>query len=88
MNDRNNIAEFSLKSRIEIRATTESAEAVAVCEFGEDSDIAVVFELKAWNYWTLPVRSSVRFGFTVYARVAMLCVAWRVDVIESLRANL
>ena len=47
MNDRNHVAELGFKCRVEIRAALYRAEAVTVCEFCEDSDIAAVFELDA-----------------------------------------
>jgi hypothetical protein len=46
VNDGNDVAELRLEGRVEICATPDGAEAVAVCEFGEDSDVAVVFELQ------------------------------------------
>lgn len=50
VNDRNDIAELGLKSRVKICAALQRAEAVAVCEFGEDSDIAAVFKLDACGW--------------------------------------
>ena len=72
VNDRNDLPKFGLKGRVEIRASLDRAEAVAICEFGEDSDIAVVFELKACDYWSLPLRSSGELVIVSYARVAMV----------------
>ena len=46
MNDGNDVAELGLKGRVEIRTTLDRTEAVSVCKFGEDSDIAAVFELE------------------------------------------
>ena len=50
MNDRNDVTELALKGRVEIRAALDRAEAVTVCEFGEDSDVAVVFELETCDW--------------------------------------
>ena len=58
MNDRDDVAELGLKGGVEICAALDRAEAVAVCEFGEDSDIAVVFELETCSWRSLSSRSS------------------------------
>ena len=67
MNDRNHLAELGLKGRVEIRAALYRAEAVTVCEFGEDADIAAVFELDA-----CPSRQDRELALNDYARVAMI----------------
>ena len=51
MNDGNDVAELSLKGRVEICAALYCAEAVAVCEFGKDSDVAAIFELETCDQW-------------------------------------
>lgn len=48
LNDRNDVPEFGLKGREEICASPERTETVSVCELGEDSDIAAVFESETW----------------------------------------
>ena len=45
MNYGYNIAQLALKRRVEICAALDSSQAVAVCQFCEDADITVVFEL-------------------------------------------
>ena len=47
MDDRNDISELRLKGRVKIRAALDRTEAVTVCEFGEDSNVAAVFKLDA-----------------------------------------
>jgi hypothetical protein len=51
MNYRDNIAQFTFERRVEICAALDSSQAVAVCQFGEDADIAVVFKLKTYNFF-------------------------------------
>ena len=50
MNYRDDIAQFTLERRVEICAALDSSQAVAVCQFCEDADIAVVFKLNTYNY--------------------------------------
>lgn len=45
VNYRNDLAELGLKGRVEICAASERTETIAICEFGEYSDVAAVFEL-------------------------------------------
>jgi hypothetical protein len=78
VNDRNHVAELGFKGRVEICAALYRAEAVTVCEFGEDSDIAVVFELDAY-----PSRQDRELVLKDYARVAMLDALWRAWVVED-----
>lgn len=42
----NNISELALECGIEISAALDCSQAVAVCQFGEDADVAVILELK------------------------------------------
>jgi hypothetical protein len=49
MHDGYNIPKFTLECRVEIRAALDSSQAVAVCEFGEYADIAVVFKLETFG---------------------------------------
>jgi len=74
VNDRNDFAELGLKGRVEICAALDRAEAVAVCEFGEDSDVAAVFELETCDQ--LPPSRQDLDGTCSggYARVAMISV--------------
>jgi len=53
VNDGDDVAELGLKGRVEICAALNRTEAVAVCEFGEDSDVAAVFELETCDWWCL-----------------------------------
>lgn len=46
VNDGDDVPEFRLKGGVKICASLERTEAVTVCELGEHSDIAVVFELE------------------------------------------
>lgn len=46
MNYRDDTAKFTLERRVEICAALDSSQAVAVCQFWEDADVTVVFELK------------------------------------------
>lgn len=50
MNDRDDVAELGLKGRVKICAALDRAEAVTVCEFGKDPDVAVVFELETCDW--------------------------------------
>ena len=50
MNYRDNITQFTLESRVKIRAALDSSQAVAVRQFCEDADIAVVFELDTFFF--------------------------------------
>lgn len=45
VDDGNYIPEFSLKGRIKICAALDGTEAVTVCQFRKDADVAVVFKL-------------------------------------------
>ena len=83
MNDRNDIAELGLKSRVKICAALQRAEAIAVCEFGEDSDIAAVFKLDACGWQSLSSRSSGECGLKNRARVAMIDGLSRAGVTED-----
>jgi hypothetical protein len=71
VNDWNNVSEFGLKGRVKICASPERTEAVAICELGEDSDSAVIFELETCDRWLLPLKSSKELGVVNYARVVM-----------------
>lgn len=71
VDDRNNFVEFGLKGRVEICAASDRTETETVCEFGEDSDVAVVFELETWDRRCLSSRLGGVFGTKGYARVAM-----------------
>lgn len=45
MNYGDNVTQFTLECRVKICAALDSSQAVAVCQFCEDADVAVVFEL-------------------------------------------
>ena len=42
------VAELGFEARVEVGAALDGGEAVGVCEFGKDADVAAVFELEAW----------------------------------------
>ena len=42
------VAELGFKGGVEIGAALDGGEAVGICEFGKDADVAAVFELDAW----------------------------------------
>jgi hypothetical protein len=42
------VAELGLEGGVEVGAALDGGEAVGICEFGEDADVAAVFELDAW----------------------------------------
>ncbi|SRR6266403_3461010 len=44
----NHVAELGFEGGVEVGAALDGDEAVGVCEFGEDADVAAVFELDAW----------------------------------------
>ena len=45
VHDRDDIAELRLKCGVKVSTALDSRKAVAVCEFGENADIAAVLEL-------------------------------------------
>ena len=47
MYDRHNIAKLCFKCRVEVGATLNSTQTITVCQFGEYSDVTIVFELDA-----------------------------------------
>lgn len=49
MHDGNNVSKFALESRVEVGAALDCSQAVAVGQFGEDADVAVVFKLETWR---------------------------------------
>ena len=49
MNDGDDIAELALEGGVKVGAALDGGETVAVCEFGEYADVAVIFELDAWG---------------------------------------
>jgi hypothetical protein len=42
------VAELGFEGGVEVGAALDGGEAVGICEFGEDADVAAVFELDAW----------------------------------------
>ena len=46
--DGDHLAQLGLESRVEIGAALDGDEAVRVCEFGEDTNVAAVFELETF----------------------------------------
>jgi hypothetical protein len=42
------IPELGFEGGVEVGAALDGCEAVGICEFGEDADVAAVFELDAW----------------------------------------
>jgi hypothetical protein len=42
------VAELGFESGVEVGAALDGGEAVGVCGFGENADVAAVFELDAW----------------------------------------
>ena len=46
MYDRNHISKLTLECGIEVRAALNRRYAEAVCKFGEDADVAVIFDLE------------------------------------------
>lgn len=69
VNDGNDVAKLGLKSRVEICAASDCTKAVCICEFGEDSDIAVVFELQTCIWLISPVKIECGGG---HSRVAIV----------------
>ena len=53
MNYRDNITQFTLERRVKICAALDSSQAVTVCQFWEDADIAVVFELETYVFFVI-----------------------------------
>ena len=43
-----NVTELGFEGGVEVGAALDGGEAVGICEFGEDADVAAVFELHAW----------------------------------------
>ena len=41
-------SELGFEGRVEVGAALDGGEAVRICEFGKDADVAAVFELDAW----------------------------------------
>jgi hypothetical protein len=48
VNDGDHVTQLGFESRVEIGAALDGDEAVRVCEFGEDTNVAVVFELETF----------------------------------------
>ena len=46
VHDGNDLAKLCLECRVEIGAALDGDEAVSVCEFGENTDVAAIFELE------------------------------------------
>lgn len=69
MHDRNDISEFAFKGRVEVCATLDGGQAVAVCQLGEDANVAVIFELDTWMIWE--IMSDATILETVSIRVAI-----------------
>ena len=42
------VAELGFKGRVEVGAALDRGEAVGICEFGEDADVAAIFKLDTW----------------------------------------
>jgi len=42
------VGELGFEGGVEVGAALDGGEAVGICEFGEDADVAAVFELDAW----------------------------------------
>ena len=70
MHDRDNISELGLERRVEVCAALDGSEAVAVCQLGEDSDIAAVLKLNACK--TEGKQACVNLGRKDCVRVAMV----------------
>ena len=68
VHDGDDVAELRLEGGVEVGAALDGDEAVRVCEFGEDADVAAVFELE-----TCPVSlSKESAAFIANVRVAIL----------------
>lgn len=73
MYDRNNIAKLALEGGIKVRAALDCAEAVAIRQFGEDTNVAAVFELDACVRGKRNDQSDKNFGCSMLiVRVAIL----------------
>jgi hypothetical protein len=46
VHDRDDVSKLALERRVEVGAALDCSQAVAVCQFGEDADVAVVLELE------------------------------------------
>jgi hypothetical protein len=69
VHDGDDVAELGLEGGVEVGAALDGDEAVGVGELGEDADVAVVFELEAWE---VDVRECARIGLETWdVRVAM-----------------
>jgi len=49
VHDGEHVAELGFEGRVEVGAALDGDEAVGIGEFGEDADVAAVFELEAWR---------------------------------------
>ena len=57
------VAELCFEGRVEVGAALDGGEAVGICEFGKDADVAAVFELDAWiGRWVYAMVPSQRCG--------------------------
>ena len=70
MHDGDHITQLALEGRVKVGTALDGAQAVAVCQLGEDSDIAAVLKLNACK--TEGKQACVDLGRKDCVRVAMV----------------
>ena len=48
VHDGDHVAQLGFEGRVEVSAALDGGKAVRICEFGEDADVAAIFELEAF----------------------------------------
>jgi hypothetical protein len=80
-----NIAQFTLESRVEICAALDSSQAVAVCQFCEDADVAMIFELDTCVFFLVILvgqfRSRAAWNTDEWPFISKVCV-WGVFLLS------